>query len=168
MPTETEIVTEGTIIAVLPGTLFRVELNERHVVLAHISGKMRKRFIRLNRGDRVRLELSPYDLTKARISSTGYGKAKPCPGRLLGRVAPRAADVWWPPARRHWAFGSRPGRRDRAAPRREEDGALLEPCLGSLEPSDSEPLSSGWRSVIRPAGADFASPVKMPYPGLIG
>lgn len=67
MPTETEIVTEGTIIAVLPGTLFRVELNERHVVLAHISGKMRKRFIRLNRGDRVRLELSPYDLTKARI-----------------------------------------------------------------------------------------------------
>ena len=44
-----------------------VELNARHVVLAHISGKMRKRFIRLNRGDRVRLELSPYDLTKARI-----------------------------------------------------------------------------------------------------
>ena len=67
MPTETEIVAEGTIIAVLPGTMFRVELNERHVVLAHISGKMRKRFIRLNRGDRVRLELSPYDLTKARI-----------------------------------------------------------------------------------------------------
>ena len=67
MPTETEIVTEGTIIAVLPGTMFRVELNERHIVLAHISGKMRKRFIRLNRGDRVRLELSPYDLTKARI-----------------------------------------------------------------------------------------------------
>jgi translation initiation factor IF-1 len=67
MPTETEIVTEGTIIAVLPGTMFRVELNERHVVLAHISGKMRKRYIRLNRGDRVRLELSPYDLTKARI-----------------------------------------------------------------------------------------------------
>ena len=67
MPTETEIVTEGAIIAVLPGTMFRVELNERHVVLAHISGKMRKRFIRLNRGDRVRLELSPYDLTKARI-----------------------------------------------------------------------------------------------------
>ena len=67
MPTETEIITEGTIIAVLPGTMFRVQLNERHVVLAHISGKMRKRFIRLNRGDRVRLELSPYDLTKARI-----------------------------------------------------------------------------------------------------
>jgi translation initiation factor IF-1 len=67
MPTEAEIVTEGTIFAVLPGTMFRVELNERHVVLAHISGKMHKRYIRLNRGDRVRLELSPYDLTKARI-----------------------------------------------------------------------------------------------------
>jgi translation initiation factor IF-1 len=67
MPTEAEIVTKGTIFAVLPGTMFRVELNERHVVLAHISGKMRKRYIRLNRGDRVRLELSPYDLTKARI-----------------------------------------------------------------------------------------------------
>jgi translation initiation factor IF-1 len=67
MPTETQIVTEGTLIAVLPGTMFRVELNERHVVLAHISGKMRKRYIRLNRGDRVRLELSPYDLTKACI-----------------------------------------------------------------------------------------------------
>ena len=50
MPPEAEIVTEGTIIAVLPGTMFRVELNERHVVLAHISGKMRKRYIRLNRG----------------------------------------------------------------------------------------------------------------------
>jgi translation initiation factor IF-1 len=46
---------------------FRVELNERRVVLAHISGRMRKRFIRVNRDDRVRLELSPYDLTKARI-----------------------------------------------------------------------------------------------------
>jgi translation initiation factor IF-1 len=68
MPTkEAEILTEGIIIAVLPGTMFRVELNEKHVVLAHISGKMRKRFIRLNRGDRVKLEMSPYDLSKARI-----------------------------------------------------------------------------------------------------
>ena len=67
MATESEIVTEGTIIAVLPGTMFRVELDQKHVVLAHLSGKMRKRFIRLNRGDRVRLALSPYDLSKARI-----------------------------------------------------------------------------------------------------
>ena len=67
MPDEAELTTEGTIIAVLPGTMFRVELDNKHQVLAHISGKMRKRFIRLNRGDRVRLEMSPYDLGKARI-----------------------------------------------------------------------------------------------------
>ncbi|HEY0789843.1 MAG TPA: translation initiation factor IF-1 [Chthoniobacterales bacterium] len=67
MPAESEIVTEGKIVAVLPGTMFRVELGNKHVILAHISGKMRKRFIRLNLGDRVRLEMSPYDLTKGRI-----------------------------------------------------------------------------------------------------
>jgi translation initiation factor IF-1 len=67
MSNEAAFTTEGTIIAVLPGTMFRVELDNKHQVLAHISGKMRKRFIRLNRGDRVRLELSPYDLGKARI-----------------------------------------------------------------------------------------------------
>ncbi len=48
--------------------MFRVELENKHEVLAHISGKMRKRFIRLNLGDRVRLEMSPYDLNKARIT----------------------------------------------------------------------------------------------------
>jgi len=53
--------------AVLAGTMFRVELNNQHQVLAHISGKMRKRFIRLTIGDRVKMEMSPYDLTKARI-----------------------------------------------------------------------------------------------------
>jgi translation initiation factor IF-1 len=53
---------------VLAGTMFRVELDNKHQVLAHISGKMRKRFIRLNQGDRVRLEMSPYDLNKARIT----------------------------------------------------------------------------------------------------
>ncbi|MBW0001735.1 MAG: translation initiation factor IF-1 [Verrucomicrobia bacterium] len=67
MPNEAELTTEGTITAVLPGTMFRVELDNKHQVLAHISGKMRQRFIRLNRGDRVRLEMSPYDLSKARI-----------------------------------------------------------------------------------------------------
>jgi translation initiation factor IF-1 len=67
MPTETQIVTEGKIVSVLPGTMFRVELENKHLVLAHISGKMRKRFIRLTVGDRVKLEMSPYDLDKARI-----------------------------------------------------------------------------------------------------
>ncbi len=67
MASETAIQTEGKIISVLAGTMFRVELNNKHLVLAHISGKMRKRFIRLTCGDRVRLEISPYDLSKARI-----------------------------------------------------------------------------------------------------
>ena len=67
MPTESSIVIEGKITAVLPGTMFRVELSNSHIVLAHISGKMRKRFIRLTVGDRVKMEMSPYDVTKARI-----------------------------------------------------------------------------------------------------
>jgi translation initiation factor IF-1 len=59
---------EGTIKSVLPNTMFRVTLDNQHEVLAHISGKMRKHFVRLTVGDRVRLEMSPYDLTKARIT----------------------------------------------------------------------------------------------------
>jgi translation initiation factor IF-1 len=58
---------EGTISAVLAGTMFKVELSSGHEVLAHISGKMRKRFIRLVVGDRVKMEMSPYDTTKGRI-----------------------------------------------------------------------------------------------------
>jgi translation initiation factor IF-1 len=58
---------EGKVMAVLAGTMFRVQLANEHVVLAHISGKMRKRFIRLTTGDRVRLQMSPYDVDKARI-----------------------------------------------------------------------------------------------------
>ena len=67
MPTEAAIITEGKVVSVLPGTMFRVEVANRHLVLAHLSGKMRKRFIRLMIGDRVKLEMSPYDLEKARI-----------------------------------------------------------------------------------------------------
>ena len=59
---------EGTVATVLPGTMFRVTLDNQHQVLAHLSGKMRKHFVRLTVGDRVRLETSPYDLTKARIT----------------------------------------------------------------------------------------------------
>jgi translation initiation factor IF-1 len=58
---------EGIIMSVLPGTMFRVQLANEHLVLAHISGKMRKRFIRLTIGDRVKMEMSPYDIDKARI-----------------------------------------------------------------------------------------------------
>lgn len=61
------IQTQGRVTAVLAGTMFRVQLDNKHEVLAHISGKMRQRFIRLTVGDRVKLEMSPYDLNKARI-----------------------------------------------------------------------------------------------------
>ncbi len=57
----------GTVTQVLPGTMFRVGLVNGHVVLAHISGKMRKNFIRISVGDKVQVEMSPYDLGKARI-----------------------------------------------------------------------------------------------------
>ena len=65
---EQAIEVEGTVTVVLPGTMFRVVLDNQHEVLAHISGKMRKRFIRLTAGDRVKMEMSPYDLSKARIT----------------------------------------------------------------------------------------------------
>ncbi|MFN0079889.1 MAG: translation initiation factor IF-1 [Prosthecobacter sp.] len=64
---EEAIELEGTIAAVLAGTMFRVKLRNGHEVLAHISGKMRKKFIRLVIGDAVKLEMSPYDKDKARI-----------------------------------------------------------------------------------------------------
>jgi len=64
---EEPIEVEGCITVVLAGTMFRVRLDTGHEVLAHISGKMRKRFIRLTVGDRVRMQMSPYDLEKARI-----------------------------------------------------------------------------------------------------
>ena len=68
MAKEEAITTEGVVVEVLPGTMFRVELGNGHVVLAHISGKMRKHFIRIVPGDKVTVEMSPYDLTKARIT----------------------------------------------------------------------------------------------------
>jgi translation initiation factor IF-1 len=67
MNAEKALELEGTIMSVLPGTMFRVALANEHLVLAHISGKMRKRFIRLTIGDRVKLQMSPYDIDKARI-----------------------------------------------------------------------------------------------------
>jgi len=59
---------EGTVIKVLPGTMYTVKLDNNHEILAHISGKMRKFFIKIVNGDRVKLEMSPYDLTKGRIT----------------------------------------------------------------------------------------------------
>src|ERR1051325_8708231 len=65
---EEHIEVEGIVTVVLPGTMFRVELDNKHLVLATICGKMRKRFVRLTAGDRVKMEMSPYDLNKARIT----------------------------------------------------------------------------------------------------
>ena len=59
---------EGVIIDTLPNTMFRVELSNGHVVTAHISGKMRKNYIRILTGDKVKVELTPYDLSRGRIT----------------------------------------------------------------------------------------------------
>ncbi|HSA32271.1 MAG TPA: translation initiation factor IF-1 [bacterium] len=67
MAKEEGIVLEGVIVETLPNAMFRVELENKHQVLAHVSGKMRKYFIRILPGDRVQIELSPYDLTRGRI-----------------------------------------------------------------------------------------------------
>lgn len=68
MAREENIEMEGTIIETLPNTLFRVQLENGHVVTAHISGKMRKNYIRILTGDKVTVQLTPYDLTKGRIT----------------------------------------------------------------------------------------------------
>lgn len=67
MAKEDSIEMEGTVVETLPNTLFRVELENGHIVTAHISGKMRKHYIRILTGDKVTVELTPYDLTKGRI-----------------------------------------------------------------------------------------------------
>lgn len=67
MPKEDAITVEGTVVEPLPNATFRVQLENGHKVLAHISGKMRKHYIRILPGDRVTVELSPYDLTRGRI-----------------------------------------------------------------------------------------------------
>ena len=82
MPDGDSIEVEGKIVAVLPGTMFRVELSNGHQVLAHISGKLRKHFIKIAAGDTVKMEMSPYDLEKARIT---YRMRTPPPGGFRPR-----------------------------------------------------------------------------------
>ena len=67
MAKEQGITVEGTVVEALPNTMFRVVLENKHIVLAHVSGKMRMNFIKILPGDRVTVELSPYDLTRGRI-----------------------------------------------------------------------------------------------------
>ena len=71
MPKEEQIEMDGTVVDTLPNTTFRVELENGHIVTAHISGKMRKNYIRILTGDKVKVEMSPYDLTKGRITFRG-------------------------------------------------------------------------------------------------
>jgi translation initiation factor IF-1 len=68
MPKEEPIKVQGTVIETLPNAMFKVELENKHQVLAHISGKMRMHFIKILPGDKVTVELSPYDLTRGRIT----------------------------------------------------------------------------------------------------
>ena len=68
MAKEEQIEMDGTVVDTLPNTTFRVELENGHVVTAHISGKMRKNYIRILTGDLVKVELTPYDLSKGRIT----------------------------------------------------------------------------------------------------
>lgn len=68
MPKEDQIRITGTVIETLPSTMFRVELDNGHIITAHISGKMRKNYIRILTGDKVQVELTPYDLSKGRIT----------------------------------------------------------------------------------------------------
>ena len=68
MAKEDQIEMEGTVVETLPKTMFRVELDNGHVITAHISGKMRKHYIRILTGDKVTVEMTPYDLTKGRIT----------------------------------------------------------------------------------------------------
>lgn len=68
MEKEKALELEGTVTETLPNAMFRVKLDNGHIVLAHISGKMRKYYIRILPGDRVKLEMSPYDLSKGRIT----------------------------------------------------------------------------------------------------
>jgi len=80
--TEEKIVVEGTVIEAMPSTTFRVQLDNGHTVLAYLSGRLRKYYIRILLGDRVKVELSPYDLTRGRIVyrfNTGGGQLPAAP-----------------------------------------------------------------------------------------
>ena len=68
MPKQSAVEQEGVIVETLPNAMFKVELENGHVIIAHISGKMRMNYIKILPGDRVKVEMSPYDLSKGRIS----------------------------------------------------------------------------------------------------
>ena len=100
MPEEQLIEVEGRIVQVLPGTMFRVELPNKHVVLGRISGKLRKNFIKIIAGDLVKVEMSPSDITQGRIT---YRLRNNEPSVFRAAQAPRPADS----APRHRSGGAR-------------------------------------------------------------
>src|ERR1700727_2699066 len=110
MSKEEAIQFEGEVVETLPNTTFRVKLKTGHVVTAHISGKMRKNYIRILTGDQVTVEMTPYDLTKGRIVYRGRNPATPRlsqnPNRGRGRIAPfkggREAPSQWREAPSQW------------------------------------------------------------------
>ena len=81
---------QGVITDTLPNTTFRVELENGHTVLAHISGRMRKHYIRILVGDKVTVELTPYDLSKGRITYRDSGKKRPA-ADVAGEEKPAAS-----------------------------------------------------------------------------
>ena len=81
MPKDDAIEVLGTVVKVLPATMYRVKLENGHEILAHISGKMRKFFIKIAAGDKVTVEMSPYDLTKGRIIFRHKAPTAPAPGQ---------------------------------------------------------------------------------------
>ena len=83
---------EGTVLEKLPNAMFKVELENKHVVLAHISGKLRMNFIRILPGDKVTIELSPYDLSKGRISGEINKKILTAVGAVMRK---RTGGIWF-------------------------------------------------------------------------
>jgi translation initiation factor IF-1 len=90
MPKEEHIEMEGVVIDTLPNTLFRVKLENGHIIIAHISGKMRKNYIRILTGDTVTVEMTPYDLSKGRITYRNLDKKKGGTGSAAATTAPPA------------------------------------------------------------------------------
>ncbi len=85
MAKDEHIKMEGTVIETLPNTTFRVKLDTGHIITAHISGKMRKNYIRILTGDHVEVEITPYDLTKGRITYRGIKRSKDDSGDDKGK-----------------------------------------------------------------------------------
>ena len=89
MAKEDQIEMDGEVVDTLPNTMFRVKLENGHIVTAHISGKMRKNYIRILTGDQVKVELTPYDLSKGRITFRHLERRSAGPSSGGGGGAPR-------------------------------------------------------------------------------